>query len=207
MPSPSVSEKHSFATRIAHIGLALSVLTQLGTSQFMEPAEHGHAGNTFFSLHEYAGLAAFLFVLGFWAAATFRRRGTEWGLLLPWFSGKRLVALWADAKAHLRSLIRFRIPHYKAQSPVASAVHGLGLLLMTAMAATGTVYYFINAADPDAGGLVGVVMFIHTSLANLVWAYLVGHGALALIHHFTQGLDLREMWSLRRDRTTRHPAN
>ena len=70
---------------------------------------------------------------------------------------------------------------------------------MTAMAATGTVYYFINAGDPDAGGLVGLVMFIHTSLANLVWAYLIGHGALALIHHFTQDLSLGEMWSLRRD--------
>ena len=207
MPTPSASGKHSFATRIAHIGLALSVLTQLATSQVMKPAEHGHAGNTFFTLHEYAGLAAFLFVLGFWAAATFRCRGTEWGLLLPWLSGKRLAALWADAKAHLRSLARFRIPHYEPRSPFASAVHGLGLLLMTAMASTGTVYYFINAGDPDAGGLVGLVIFVHTSLANLVWAYLVGHGALALIHHFTQDLDLREMWSLTRDRTNRHPAN
>ncbi|MDW4550658.1 cytochrome b/b6 domain-containing protein [Defluviimonas sp. D31] len=207
MPTALAPTKHSFATRLAHIGLALAVLTQLGTSQVMEPVEPGSAGNAFFTLHEYAGLAAFAFVLGFWMAATFRRRGTAWGLLLPWFSGARLAALWADSKAHLGSLTRFRIPVYDAQSPLASAVHGLGLLLMTAMAGTGTVYYAINAGNPDAGGLVGLVMFVHTSLANLVWAYLIGHGTLALIHHFTQNLDLREMWSLSRDGTTGGSAN
>jgi cytochrome b561 len=199
MSSKITSSKHSFATRIAHIGLALAVVSQLATSQVMEPVEPGSAGNVYFTVHEYSGLAAFALVLGFWMAATFRRRGTEWGLLLPWFSGTRLGAVWSDVLVHLRSLARFRFPVYEAHSPLASAVHGLGLLLMTAMAASGTIYYFINAGDPDAGGLVALTMLVHTSLANLVWAYLIGHGAIAVIHHFTQNLDLREMWSLRRE--------
>ena len=73
----------------------------------------------------------------------------------------------------------------------------MGLLLITAMAASGTIYYFINTGNPDADGLVGVVMFIHLSLANLVWVYLIGHSALAVIHHFSANLRLTEMWSLR----------
>ena len=198
MTDKITTAKHAFATRLAHIGLALAVTTQLVTSLVMEPVEPGSAGNLYFVLHQYAGLTAFVFVLGFWVAATFRQRCTAWGLLLPWFSGARLGALWSDIKAHLRSLSRIRMPVYEEGSPLASAVHGLGLLLMTAMAASGTLYYFINAGDPDAGGLVGLAMLVHTSLANLVWAYLIGHGALALIHHFTRDLDLREMWSLSR---------
>ncbi|MGB3146225.1 MAG: cytochrome b/b6 domain-containing protein [Paracoccaceae bacterium] len=199
MPLANPVRKHSFATRLAHIGLALAVLTQLGSSLLMEPAEDGHAGNIFFGLHEYGGLAAFVFVLGFWMAATFRQRGTERGLLLPWLSAARRAEVWSDAKAQLLSLSHLQKPAYDAHSPLASAVHGLGLLLMTAMALSGTIYYFINTGDPDAGGLVGLVMLIHGGLANLVWAYLIGHGALALVRHFTRDLPLGEMWSLRRD--------
>ena len=206
MPAKIPPAKHAFATRLAHIGLALAVGVQLLSSLAMEPVEPGSAGNALFTLRWYSGLPAFAFVLAFWAAAVFRRGGTDWGLLLPWFSGARRTALWSDARAHLRALIRSRLPQYDAQSPLAGAVHGLGLLLMTAMAASGTVYALVNQGDPDAGGLVGLVMLVHTSLANLVWAYLIGHAILALIHHFTQTLDLREMWSLRRDSAPVRPA-
>lgn len=206
MKYQSSPSKHTFATRLVHVGLAVAVISQLVTSLVLEPIEPGSAGNVYFTLHEYVGLAAFVFVLGFWGVATLRRKGTAWGLLLPWLSGARLSALWADIRVHIRALAALRMPEYQAHSPLASAVHGLGLLLMTAMATTGTVYYFVNSGDPDADGLVGVVMFVHTSLANLVWAYLIGHASLALIHHFFQSLDLREMWSLRRMAASTEPA-
>lgn len=190
-------QKHSFLTRIAHMGLALAIIVQLLTSLVFVAPDPEKAGNFWFEIHEYGGLAAFGFVLLFWLALTVRSAGTSVGLLFPWFSGPRLRALWDDAKAHLKSLIRFRLPPYEEHAPLAGAVHGLGLLLVTAMAATGTTYYFINTGNPDAGGLVGAVMFIHKNLANLVWAYLIGHAGLAVIHHFSQNLSLKEMWSLR----------
>ena len=67
------------------------------------------------------------------------------------------------------------------------------------MAGSGTIYYFINNGNPDAGGLVGVVMFIHKTLASLVWAYLIGHAGLALIQHYLGNMSLATMWSFRRD--------
>lgn len=191
----AIVRKHSLTTRLFHAGLGLSVSIQLLTSLVLEAPEPHHAGNWFFSVHQYAGLAAFGFVAGFWLIIAFRRRKTAWGLLLPWTSPARLSAVWHDIKAHLTALLRFRLPDYDEQSPLASAVHGLGLLLISAMAATGTAYYFINQGDPDAGGLVGVVMFIHTTLANLVWAYLIGHAGLAVLHHLDHSVNLRDMWS------------
>tara|TARA_R100000808_G_C2141707_1_gene149526 strand:- start:1770 stop:2129 length:360 start_codon:yes stop_codon:yes gene_type:complete len=119
--------------------------------------------------------------------------------MFPWLSAVRLSALWSDTKLHVAAIRRMRLPPYDDHAPLASAIHGLGLLLVTAMAASGTIYYFINSGNPDAGGLVGVVMFIHLNLANLVWAYLIGHAGLALVHHFSNNLRLAEMWSLRRD--------
>lgn len=189
--------KHSLFTRIAHMGLALAIIVQLLTSLVFVAPDPKRAGNVWFEIHEYGGLAAFGFVLLFWLVFTTRRIGTSAALLFPWFSGPRLRALREDIKTDLKSLIRFRLPPYDENAPLAGAVHGLGLLLMTAMAATGTIYYLINAGNPDAGGLVGIVMFVHKTLANLVWAYLIGHAGLAVIHHFTGNLRLTEMWSLR----------
>lgn len=201
--STATTQKHTLGTRLFHAGLGLAVITQLLTSLVAKPPAPDKTGNWLFSVHQYVGLAAFVFVVGFWLTVTTRRNGTEWGLLLPWFADARRSALWSDLKAHLRELFRLRLPAYDEHSPLASAVHGLGLFLMLAMASTGTVYYFINQGDPDAGGLVGVVMLIHKSLANLVWAYLIAHASLATLHHFKNDMSLRDMWSFRAKRSER----
>ncbi|OWY08872.1 hypothetical protein B6V73_20020 [Thioclava sp. JM3] len=189
--------RHNFFTRLAHMGLALATITQLVTSLIFVAPSPGKSGNIWYEIHEYGGLTAFGFVLLFWLALTARRLGTAPGLLFPWFSGPSLRAVWSDTKAHLAAVTRFRLPPFEEHGALASAVHGLGLLLVTAMVATGTIYYFINTGNSDAGGLVGVLMFVHKTLANVVWAYLIGHAGLAVIHHFTDNLRLTEMWSLK----------
>ncbi|MCB1331948.1 MAG: cytochrome b/b6 domain-containing protein [Maritimibacter sp.] len=191
--------KHGFITRLAHIGLALAIVTQLATSLVMQAPEHGHTSNFAFVVHETSGLAALGFALLFWVAMVARSSGTSLGALFPWGSHKRRAALWADSRAHIDALKQLRLPDFSATSPVASAVHGLGLLLMSAMALSGTVYYVFSTGGAEAGGAVGAAMAVHLLLANLVWAYLLGHAGLALLHHLSRQMDLREMWSLRPD--------
>lgn len=132
--------KHSMKTRIAHACLALAIICQLVTSQVMHPLSPVRDGDLFFEFHQYAGLAAFVSVLGFWLVTIRQKRATDLGLMLPWFSRARMMALWDDIKAHLTSLMQLRLPGYRADAALPSAVHGLGLLLMTAMAATGTIF-------------------------------------------------------------------
>lgn len=191
------ASRHNLPTRLVHAGLAVAVVTQLVVSLVMEPAEDGHAGNLWYEIHEYGGLAAFALIVLFWIVLTARKRGTPSGLLFPWFSGARLSALWSDIKRHGAALRRFRLPPHDDASPLASAVHGLGILLITAMAGSGTLYYFVGAGNPDAGGLVGLAMFVHKALANLAWAYLIGHVSLAVLQHLSTDFNLREMWSFR----------
>ncbi|MFD1342593.1 cytochrome b/b6 domain-containing protein [Litorisediminicola beolgyonensis] len=196
-PTPTdPTTDHTLSTRLVHAGLALAVVTQLVTSLVLEPAEDGHAGNLWFEVHEYAGLSAFALIVLFWIVLTARKRGTPAGLLFPWFSGARLSALWSDIKRHAGALRHLRLPAHEGESPLASAVHGLGILLITAMAASGTLYYLIGDGNPDAGGLVGVAMFVHRALANLAWAYLIGHVSMAVLQHLFTDFNLRQMWSL-----------
>lgn len=195
----TATTRHTRATRIAHMGLAAAIIVQLTTSLVFVAPSPARAGNLWYEVHEYGGLTAFAFVLAFWIVLTARRAGTAPGLLFPWLSKTRIGDVMKDAKGHAAALVRFRLPQFEEHGPLASAVHGLGLLLMTTMALTGTVYYFVNSGNPDAGGLVGLLMIVHKTLANLVWAYLIGHAGLAVVHHFTQNLSLGEMWSLRGD--------
>ena len=191
--------KHAFATRLIHAGLALAIIVQLLTSLPMEPPEPDRAGNWYFQVHQYSGLLALAFVFAFWVVLAIRSKGTELGALFPWFSGARLRALRSDARTQFAALLSRRLPAHDPHAALPSAVHGLGVLLMSAMAISGTIYYFINSGDPDAGGAVGAVMFVHRTLANLVWAYLIGHAGLALVHHYAHDTGLGEMWSLDRD--------
>lgn len=202
-------QKHTLATRVVHTGLALAILTQLLTSLiFVAPAPDA-TGNVWFEVHAYGGLTALCFVSLFWLVIVIRRLGTGLGLLFPWFSKSRLTALWTDIRSHLIAIRQHRLPAYETHSPLASAVHGLGLLLVTTMASSGALYYFINTGDPDAGGTVGITMFVHKNLGGVVWVYLIGHAGLAVIYHFTSSLSLSNMWSWHKqtDKVIEHPAH
>jgi hypothetical protein len=188
---------HSILTRLMHAGLAGTIVVQLVSSQFMNP---DGAGNTAFEVHEWSGLAASGLVVAFWANTILRQRGTPLVQLLPWLSGSARTALWQDIGGHISALKARKMPLHGESAPLASAIHGLGLLLMTAMAGSGFVYYFINSGDPDAGGAVGLTMLVHTTLANLVWAYLIGHAGMGILAHLAGTLPLGRMWSLRRNK-------
>lgn len=191
------ASRHNLPTRLVHAGLALAVVTQLLASLVMEPAEDGHAGNLWYEIHEFGGLTAFVLVLLFWIVLTARKRGTPAGLMFPWFSASRLTALWSDIKRHLATLIRLRLPPHDDASPLASAVHGLGILLITATAGSGTLFYFFGGGDAHVGGLIGLVLEIHGTLGSIAWVYLIGHVSLAVLHHLFSDFNLREMWSFR----------
>ena len=186
---------HSIPTRVLHAGLAGGIVVQLVSSQFMDP---DGAGNTAFAVHQWSGLVASGLVVAFWANTMLRQHGTPLAEMLPWFSSAARAAVWRDVASHIAALKARKMPVHGDTAPLASAIHGLGLLLMTAMAVSGCVYYFINSGDPDAGGLVGVTMLVHTALANLVWAYLIAHAGAGVLAHLAGTLPLGHMWSLRR---------
>ena len=184
--------RHIIPTRIVHALLAGTIVVQLLTSFVFNP---DNGGNFAFQVHQYSGLVAFVAALAFWVVIMTRKIGSSKVLLFPWFNKNCRKDVIADAKNYARHAMKLKLPTHDSHAPLASAVHGLGLLLMSAMAATGTIYYFINTGNPDAGGMVGVVMNAHKLLASLVWAYLIGHASLAVLQHFFGGVKLGSMWS------------
>jgi len=132
----------SLTTRILHFLLLAIVIHQLIGSNFIERPLPGEDPELSYQLHTWIGIAGFVTVFAFWIWSLVRRRETSFSELIPWFSSARRQALFADIRKHVRILISFRLPD-DDHSGLSSAVHGLGLLVVTAMAISGTLYYFV----------------------------------------------------------------
>lgn len=198
MDSMASLSKHGFPTRLVHIGLALTIIANLAISLVMEEPHRDQAGDLFFQLHRFVGIAAFFLSVAFWLVIFLRKRGTALGLIFPWFSSARLRALKADIKAHFNAALKFRLPAFEQDGALSSAVHGLGLLLMTLMALTGAIFGISMQLNSTDATFVRTAIEMHEIFANLVWAYLIAHLLMAILHQYLSHMNISEMWSLRR---------
>lgn len=180
---------HSRLTQALHAATALAIVWQLGLSLIMVPPDDAPVLGAPMILHEYGGAITLGILALFWLNAVTRRTGTPLGALLPWGSPARMVALWADLRAHLGALSHLRAPEHPAETPLASAVHGAGLLLMTAMAASGLLWW------QGPASLSEIAIEMHVLCGNLVWAYLIGHALMGLFNHVSKDRSLGQMWS------------
>lgn len=189
LPAAAFEIKRSWLTRAIHLVLLLLVLHQLIGSQFIERPLPGDTPAWPYLLHEYTGLAGLVVVTTFWLWALVRRGETRVGRLLPWFSPTRIRDVIADLIAQFRQLMGGKFPE-ASDGAFASAVHGLGLLTVSAMALSGAIFFFA-AGTPVAH----VALDLHKLMANLMWAYLIGHAGIAILHQmFGDKIISRMFW-------------
>jgi len=166
-----------------HWLVALTIIAQLGLSLVMQSPGRNRPGDSFFEIHEKLGIAATAILVLFWIWSMVRTGETRFKAFFPWFSPHQLGLVFADA----RNLFG-PVHEGGRERPFASAVHGLGLVVATVMAVSGLLGYFIASAR----SLLGV----HETVAPLMWAYLVGHVAMSLIHDLRGDRIIRPMLSL-----------
>lgn len=176
---PNVIQR-SGITRTLHWLIAIGVIAQLGLSLVMQKPGKGGPGDALFELHEKVGIATLALLVAFWVWSMVRSGETRLAALFPWFSPHRVRLVLADT----RHLLKPRAAG-AGERPLASAVHGLGLLVATVMAASGLIGYFITPARWALG--------VHESIAPLMWAYLVGHVAMSMVHEARSDHVLRAM--------------
>jgi cytochrome b561 len=152
-------------------------------SQIMEEPERGRPGDAFFEVHETLGVALLVILVLHWLWSMARNGRVPFGQLFPWPFPSRYAPLWRDVKRHGAELTRLRLPKTDEPSPMASAVHGLGLTVATVMGATGLA---ILIGAPEHGAPPAAwfhdVEEVHEAFATLMWIYLIGHAAVAALH-------------------------
>lgn len=186
---------HSGPTRFLHGALTIAVGVQLVAGLIMQAPSARHAGNGFFTLHKESDLLIGALALTFWVVVATRRSGTEAGLMFPWFNARRRAPLAADLRRHCAALRHGHLAGFQPAAPLAAASHGLGLVLITIMAATG-IGHLIAATDGAPPTSFGEwLRWLHGLTSILAWLFLIGHGLVALLHHYAGEQDLQGIWS------------
>ncbi len=189
--------KYNPMTRWLHAGIALGVSTQLIVSLMMDIPKPGRPfiglGAAAFEVHEITGMVVMVLLLLHWLALFFNHIPLGLGHLFPWFSKHRLCSIISEIK---RQWTQHRLNDTQQTRSLAGAIHGLGLLVTTLMAITGTVLYFGMAESGAMSPLVKDIKEAHELASNLLWAYLIGHAGIAVLHQWLGHRTLSEMFHL-----------
>lgn len=183
-------------TRWLHVGFVLGVPLQLLSENFMKhpklvdgvPRIRTAAEANFFEMHEFVGMAVLVVVVLhiIWSAS---RSGGGLSRLFPYFRAGGCSGLVAELK-QVPSWFSGKLHETAEDSVLAGAVHGLGLLLILAMGATGaTIFFGMDEVTGHMNSFVHDMKELHEGLGTLVWIYLIGHVGMAALHKM-KGHDL-----------------
>ncbi|THD42409.1 MAG: cytochrome b/b6 domain-containing protein [Bradyrhizobium sp.] len=196
-----MSSTRSYATRALHLSLLLVIISQLLSSQVMERPFPGDEPGWPFFLHEWIGLAGVGVITLFWLWSLVRNSAeTPLSRLFPRFSPKGLSDVAYEMVGFLRDVFALRMPSFELDA-IASAVHGLGLMLASFLALSGAAWYFVFSGAPFGKTVTG----LHSLAGSLMWVYLIGHASTAILHQLAGDDVLSGMFWFRR-RTRRVPA-
>jgi cytochrome b561 len=195
--------KYDRATRWLHAGISLGVVIQLSTSVLMSVPRPGgplqEPGFHMCEVHRWSGICVAGLVLLHWLWLLTGHVTGGWGHLFPWFSAPRLRALVADVK-ELPNWFRGAFPGQQEETtPLAGAVHGLGLLLISCMAVAGAVIFFRMGPHGSMSRFVATVREIHMFAGEVLWVYLAGHVGMALLHQLRGDRLITDMFNLVRE--------
>ena len=201
-----MSEQPSLTTRILHAGLATGVSVQLLVSLFMErPGHHGEALTRIqaagFDVHETVGLLVLPLTVAWFAWLFARRRESGPRTLFPWFSTVQRRELFAALRGALGAAWRRRMPAESDTEVIAPAVHGLGALCALGMAFSGTLVWLGMSEQGQLTAWAHDLLEVHETVASLMWAYLIGHTAMAMLHQFNGQSSISRMLSFRSSET------
>lgn len=187
-------------TRWLHLLLAILIVAQLATGQFMDDGEHESEHVSLVAtalahgtadpaaqdeeglvaeLHEAGGLAALVVLLLrlIWAFAGPAEAG--WRRWFPWMTSEGRAELLADARRELPMWLTGRLPEPSESDTIAKSVHGIMILAALAAALAGFGLWLLGSHEH---GLGHDVAELHEGFANAVLVLVLGHVAMTLWH-------------------------
>ncbi len=167
-------------TTVLHALVAAAVLHQLATSLFFDPRQYSF-GITLRWTHDRVGLVATVLLSLFWLWVLVRGDQPRLAGLFPWLSPRRLKRVAADCRDLVRGIPRLRLNAERHYPDLAAAVQGMGLLLASILALSGTYIHFFGM--PTLVPPIGIrrALTVHLAVADLIWIFIVGHATIAVI--------------------------
>jgi cytochrome b561 len=194
--------KYDLTTRWLHAGIALGVCVQLCTSLFMHVPSPGQPfvepGYHFFLVHRWSGICVVTLVILHWLWGLSGHVAGGWAHLFPWFSGSQFREVISDVK-DVPKWLHGQLPAQQEETiPLAGAIHGLGLLTVSAMAVSGATIFFGMGLHGSMSPLVAMLREGHMVMGNILWAYFFGHVGISALHQLRGDRLITKMFNLLR---------
>jgi len=185
------SRTWSLNTRFLHFGMVATVTAQLFISVVMEEPgdDGGFIGNLAYQLHELIGLTALGIVALHWIWSLVSQSDGKLSHLFPWFGENR-----QRVKTEIKQAFYGDFPDSSKPGGLAGLIHGLGFLAVSGAAVTGMLIFLTFPASGDPGLIGDIAEEMHEGMATLVWAYWLGHGSAAILHHLAGHDTLKQMF-------------
>lgn len=174
-----LGEQQTPKVRMIHLCVLLLVIIQILISNFMHvPKETNigmHGTNAFFSWTHFSfGLLLLVLTIAL-ATISFYSRGIKY--FFPYIWGD-----FTQLRQDIYTLRQRQLP-LASSGGLAACVQGLGLGAMGLVLLSGTTWFILWLTD---NSLASNTMSLHKTLTGLVEAYLLGHGAMGLLHFWLQ---------------------
>ncbi|HKI59444.1 MAG TPA: cytochrome b/b6 domain-containing protein [Mariprofundaceae bacterium] len=172
------------AIQSIHLAIVCLVLFQLFSEQVMEiPKPDKAIDDTqalFLLLHEWNGFI----VLGLTILFLLIRsdKGQERHSLFPWLSVSGWKGIFREIFHDVPGWFRGKLKKPEESFHIASTVHGLGILLLLGLGATGIMVFIGLQPDGFMDKDTKAIKDLHSGMGNLIWIFVLGHSAMALLH-------------------------
>lgn len=178
-----------------------------GGAEYCDPPNRTvEPGYHFFLVHRWSGICVVTLVVLHWVWGLSGHVMGGWGHLFPWFSGPRFSALISDIK-DVPKWFQGNLPSQQEKTiPLAGAIHGLGLLAVSAMALSGTTIFFGMGPHGFMSPFVALVRQGHMVMGNIVWVYFFGHVGISLLHQLRGDRLITNMFNLVRKQAVSRPG-
>jgi hypothetical protein len=159
---------------ICHLIFAIGVIVQLATGPWVGFS----AGwpSTARSIHFVSGWVLFCVIWIYLLYHVIRAR-KRLALFYPWLFSRGRVMIGLD----IQTIVKQRKIPVRSMGGLAGMVEGLGILVLLGMTVTGAGFYLAQFTW-NMPHLASILLSTHQYLSGFVWAYIAGHGLMAMLH-------------------------
>jgi len=162
--------------------MSVGITLQLLLSTVMAQPRPGKTRSAFelltFGLHEKLGMVLLGVLFVHWTAWLLGKTQQGLGHFFPWWLPERRRSVYAE----IIELARFRLPDPETRNALAGAFQGLGIVIASSLAISGSIIFFAAEPDGSMGRTVHLIKEFHQTLGPAMWTYLVVHAGAVLAH-------------------------
>jgi len=172
------------AIQTIHLAIVCLISFQLFFELMMElPKPDKPINDTqalFLLLHEWNGFI----VLGLTVLFLMLRSGQSQTThsLFPWLSISGWKGIFKELAHDIPGWFKGKLKKPEESFRIASSVHGLGILLLLGLGATGIMVFIGLEPNGYMDRDTKAIKDLHSSMGDLIWIFVLGHSAMALLH-------------------------